>query len=203
LVYIRFILGSIGKKHVSMFLSCILVSLLLTGCHHEAVKSLPDNAAVGRALCQVKQSLVIGFYAGPNLVVLDSCHTDPNHSVTLEKNPPRSYSTYNYSSLESPDGKWQVKVDTHQLTLLNRSTMTSRVAVQATKILTHPQWAPDSNFVFVVTSENRDRSRSFLQCADDIFEIYVVNAKSGNGTIMGRVCAGVPIDAFRWIQKVN
>jgi hypothetical protein len=35
---------------------------------------------------------------------------------------------------------------------------------------------------------------------DDVSEVYAVNAQSGNGTIVGRVCAGVPLDRFRWLQ---
>jgi hypothetical protein len=164
------------------------------------VQSLPEDVAVASQLCQVKEQLRVGFYAGPNLVAIDPCNTDANQSVALEKKPPRSFVMYNYSAAVSPDGNWVAKTAGHELELSSQLTERSRVAVRAGKFLTPPRWSPDSRFVFIVTSENRDKKRPFFKCVDDVSEIYAVNAHSGNGTIIGTVCAGIPVDAFRWLQ---
>jgi len=198
--YIYSVLAANERKIIPALLSCIVTSLVFTGCR-QTIPSLPENEAVVSQLCQVKQQLRIGFYSGPNVVILDPCNTDANRSITFVTEPPRAFSTYDYASDRSPDGEWLAKAGEHELELWNQLTAKSRVAVRATKLLTPPRWSPDSNFVFLVTSENFARKRPFSSCGmDDISEVYAVNAHSGNGTIVGRVCAGVPVDRFRWLQ---
>jgi hypothetical protein len=46
-------------------------------------------------------------------------------------------------------------------------------------------------------------SSSCLFCIDDISELHPVNANSGNGTIVGRVCADVSMDRFRSIPAIK
>ena len=198
--YMLSISGSAGRKIVFALPFCVVTSLIPVACR-QTIKSLPENGAVVSQLCQLRQQLRIGFYGGPNLVTLNPCDTDANESVVLEKSPPRTLSTFDYSSDRSPDGKWLAKTGDHEISLWDQATAKSRVVIRADKFLTPPRWSPDSNFVFVVTSENRDKKRSIVKCGDDIFEIYVVNAQSGTGAIVGRVCAGVPFGAFRWLQQ--
>jgi hypothetical protein len=189
------------KRSSLILLSLIATALALSGCKRAAVKDLPENTALMSQLCQVKQHLNIGFYAGANLVVLDPCNVDPNKALEFEKNPSQSFATYDYLSDVSPNGRWLATVGEHDLQLRDQREDKSRVAVRASKFLTSPRWSPDSNFVFIVTTEDRNKSRPFFNCPDDISEVYVVSAWSGNGTIVGRACAGVPVEAFRWLQR--
>jgi hypothetical protein len=184
-----------------ILLTCFITTVIFFGCRKTVVKGLPEYEPVRSQLCQVNQRLRIGFYAGPNLISLVPCITDANRSVIVEEEAPPSFSPYDYSSPQSPDGKWLAKTREHELEISNQSTEKSRVVVRATKVMTYPRWSPDSNFVFIVTSENLEKKRSFSKCMDDVFEVYVVSAQAGNGTIVGRICAGVPLDGFHWLQK--
>lgn len=175
-----------------------LSAVVLVGCRDTRVGSLPHDQAVAAQLCQAAQHLTIGFPSDGNLVVLNPCNTDINHSIHFEK-APNTASVYNYSAAESPDRKWVAKQEAKQLVLQAAPASGPGVNIQTTRLLSAPQWSPDSAFFFFWAAEDRKRGRSLAECLDDVSDLYVFSTKSRTGTLVGRVCSGVPIEAFRWL----
>ena len=200
MAYMHFIPASICRFHAVRSSSVCIMILVLAGCNRPGVESLPENTGMMPKLCQLKRDVAIGFNSGPNLVLIDACAGDANNSLDFRKLLDKPATEYSYLANRSPDGKWLAWTSGHELQLQGPDTSSSRVAVKAEKFLTPPRWSPDSKFLFIGTSENRSKARSLSQCVDDISEIYVVEAAAGNGTIVGRACVGVPIDAFRWLR---
>lgn|GEM_PF-5840645 len=183
--------------------SSVLLSVLFTGglvgCRGTRMGNLPHDQAVAAQLCQAAQHLTIGFPSDGNLVVLNPCNTDINHSIHFEK-APNNASVYNYSAAESPDHKWVAKQEAKQLVLQTAPPSGSGVNIQTTRLLSVPQWSPDSEFFFFWAAEDRKRGRSVAECLDDVSDLYVFSTKSRTGTLVGRVCSGVPVEAFRWLS---
>ena len=173
--------------------------LILAGCHDARMANLPRDKTVDVQLCQAAQHLTIGFFAGKNLVVLNPCNTDINHSIHFDK-APNNASVYTYFATESPDRNWVTKQEAKGLVLQSSSQSGPSVSIQTTRLLSSPRWSPDSAFFFFWATENRSRSRALSECLDDVSDLYVVSTKSRTGTLVGRVCSGVPIDAFRWLS---
>jgi hypothetical protein len=194
--YISAWIGSRAKAFLVFF-----IFLAIIGCRQAMIKALPNDRLVNEKLCHVKEQLRIGFYGGPNLVVIDTCDPDANHSVSMEKGISHSMNVYDYASDDSPNGKWTAVTSGNELMIRNKLTNNTRIVIRTSRFLTKPRWSPDSIFLFIGTAENTGMKRPGFQCVDDISEIYAVSAQSGNGSIVGRVCAGVPVNAFRWLIK--
>ncbi len=184
---------------------CVVLSLLSTvsallavGCH-ERRGNLPHDQIVSSQLCQAAQHLRIGFYSGPNLVELNPCDLDINHNIHFE-NAPTTASVYNYSATESPNHKWIAKTEPNGLLLQGAPSSDTLANIPTTRVLSGPRWSPDSAFVFFWAAEDRNRGRSLSECLDDVSDLYVVSTTSRTGTLVGRVCAGVPVAAFRWLS---
>lgn len=185
---------------VSSALLGALFAVVLVGCRDTRTGSLPHDQAVAAQLCQVAQHLTIGFPSDGNLVVLNPCNTDINHSIHFEK-APNIASVYNYSAAESPDHKWVAKQESKQVVLQTAPPSGPGINIHTTRLLSVPQWSPDSEFFFFWAAEDRKRSRSLAECLDDVSDLYVFSTKSRTGTLVGRVCSGVPIEAFRWLTR--
>ncbi|WP_263418903.1 hypothetical protein [Terriglobus albidus] len=177
----------------------VLSAVILIGCRDTSVGSLPHDQAVAAQLCQATQHLTIGFPSDGHLVVLNPCNTDINHSIHFET-APNAASVYDYSATESPDRKWVAKQENKQLVLQHAPPSGPGVNIQTTRLLTAPQWSPDSAFFFFWAAEDRKRGRSLAECLDDVSDLYVFSTKSRTGTLVGRVCSGVPLEAFRWLS---
>jgi hypothetical protein len=188
-----------SKRSVFPLMLKALCALALLGCRDTRVANLPHDKAVNALLCQASQHLAIGFYAGKNLVVLNPCNLDINHSIKFDA-APNTASVYNYVAAESPDHNWLAKKEADGLIFRNTSQSGPAVNIQTTRLLSNPLWSPDSAFFFFWAAEDRYRSRAISECLDDVSDLYVFNAKSRTGTLAGRVCSGVPIDAFRWLS---
>lgn len=187
-----------SRPCVSLVLLSAVSALLLVGCR-ERVGNLPHDQAVASQLCQAAQHLTIGFHSGANLVELNPCNTDINHSIHFE-NAPATASIYTYSATESPDHRWVAKRELSGLVLQGAPPSNTLASIPTTRVLSSPQWSPDSSFVFFWAAEDRSRGRSLSECLDDVSDLYVVSTTSRTGTLVGRVCAGVPVDAFRWLS---
>jgi hypothetical protein len=131
-------------------------------------------------------------------VVLNPCNMDINHSIHFE-NAPTTASVYAYSAIESPDHRWVAKREVKGLVLQGAPPSDTVATIPTTRVLSSPQWSPDSSLVFFWAAEDRSRGRSLSECLDDVSDLYVVSTTSRTGTLVGRVCAGVPVDAFRWL----
>jgi hypothetical protein len=180
-------------------LSVLCVSAVV-GCRNTGALNSPHDPAVSAQLCQSRSRLTIGFHAGGNLVALNSCNLDINHSIKFEE-APKGASVYSSTSPESPDHNWLVKEETKGLILQSTSRSNPDVPIQTPRLLSSPQWSPDSAFFFVWAAEDRSRGRSLSECLDDVSDLYVFSSRSGTGTLVGRVCSGVPTDAFQWLSS--
>lgn len=92
----------ISNRRVLPAMFSVLCVLIMVGCH---APNLPHDQAVSAQLCQSSSRLTIGFHAGGNLVALNPCNLDINHSIKFN-DAPKDASVYDYIALESPDHNW-------------------------------------------------------------------------------------------------
>ena len=186
----------ISNRRVLPAVLGVLCVLMMVGCRSP---NLPHDQAVSAQLCQSSSRLTIGFHSGGNLVSLNPCNLDINHSIKFD-DAPKGASVYDYAASESPNHDWLAKQEAKGLILQRTSGSNSGVPIQTTHLLSSPRWSPDSSYFFIWAAEDRNRGRSLSECLDDVSDLYVFSARSGTGTLVGRVCSGVPIDAFRWLS---
>lgn len=177
-----------------------LSALVMLGCRDTHAPDLPHDRAVSAQLCQFSSRLTIGFHAGGNLVALNPCNLDINHSIKFEQ-ASKGVLVYPYNGAESPDHNWLVKQAPKGLILQSISRSNPDVIIQTTRLVSNPRWSPDSAFFFIWAAEDRSRGRSLAECLDDVYDLYIFSPRSGTGTLVGRVCSGVPFDAFRWLSS--